>query len=714
MRSEKVLTTAELVARLTGLGVELRPEGERLRFRAPRGVLSPEMRNELVRRKQEILAWMRRQGEAAPRAAYEKLFEPLSIGPLELKNRLVMSPMEVDFGAADGSVTPRAVDYYAARARGGVGLVVVEATCVDTPAGRISPYQLVIDRDGVLPGFECLVEAVLGHGARVLLQLQHAGRKTSSTLTGQVPVAPSAVASHQGETPRALTEAEIAELVERYAAAAARAQVAGFDGVEIHAAHGYLVAQFLSPTYNRREDRYGGPVENRARFLLETVAAVRRRVGGEYPVFVRLSAIEYEATDELRPVAQGLTLDDTRHVARLLEEAGVSSIDVSATLVGLARMHPMGWPEGQLVPLAEAIRREVSIPVSVTSRLPPALGERLLREGRLDLLTLGRALVADPELPRKLAEGRESEVVPCIYCNECLDPALRQPAALCAVNPALGCEGEPAPVPAPARRRVWVVGGGPAGLAAARAAALRGHSVELFEAGTALGGQMLLASKPAAAEQTLERLRDYLVHEVERLGVEVHLRTRWSAERLDEGAPDAVILASGARPAAPELPGIGDPRVVQAVDLLAGAAPQGAASAVVIGGGLVGCETALWLARRGSQVALVERGAQLAARVSADLRTHLLWAVAEAGVGVYTGTEATAIDAAGVSCRDAAGEPLHLPAERIVLAAGAEADDGLWGEVEGRLPKTFRIGDCRRPRNIRHALTEGYRAGTAV
>ncbi|MEM7584179.1 MAG: hypothetical protein AAF560_12400, partial [Acidobacteriota bacterium] len=467
MRSEAAKTTAELVARLTELGVELRPEGERLRFQAPRGVLSPETRNELVRRKKEILAWMRRRDETAPRATYEKLFEPLSIGPLELKNRLVMSPMEVDFGAADGSVTPRAVDYYAARARGGVGLVVVEATCVDTPVGRISPHQLVIDRDDVLPGFEGLTEAVRGHGARILLQLQHAGRKTSAAVTGRRPVAPSAVATHQGEAPRALAEGEIAELVERYAAAAARAQVAGFDGVEIHAAHGYLMAQFLSPTYNRREDRYGASVENRARFLLETVAAVRRRVGHEYPIFVRLSATEYEATDELRLVADGLTLDDTRHVARLLAEAGVSSIDVSATLVGLPRMHPMGWPEGQLVPLAEAIREAASIPVSVTSRLPPALGERLLREGRLDLVTLGRALVADPELPRKLAEGRETEVVPCIYCNECLDPALRQPAAVCAVNPGLGSEGEPRPKAAPARRRVWVVGGGPAGMAAA-------------------------------------------------------------------------------------------------------------------------------------------------------------------------------------------------------------------------------------------------------
>ncbi|MEM7583891.1 MAG: FAD-dependent oxidoreductase, partial [Acidobacteriota bacterium] len=250
----------------------------------------------------------------------------------------------------------------------------------------------------------------------------------------------------------------------------------------------------------------------------------------------------------------------------------------------------------------------------------------------------------------------------------------------------------------------------------ARAAALRGHAVELFEAGPALGGQMLGALKPARARKTLDHLRDYLVREVERLGVEVRLKTRWSTERLAEDAPDALVLASGARPAPPTLPGAWDPRVVQAVDLLAGAAPAvaGDTVTVVIGGGLVGCEAALWLTRRGGRVALVERGTRLAARVSADLRSHLLWALDDAGVRVHTGTEATAIDTAGVSCRGASGEPAHLPAERIVLAAGAEAVAELWEEIEGRADKIFRIGDCYAPRGIRQALAEGHRAGTAI
>lgn len=724
---------AELVAQLQALGVTLRPDGERLRFRVPPGALTPDERNALVRRKGEILAWLRQDEGGAPAGAFPHLFSPLTLGPLTLRNRMVLSPMEVDFGAADGSVTPRTVEYYAARARGGVGLVVVEATCVDAPVGRLSPHQLVIDRDEVIPGFETLTRAVQGHGAAILLQLQHAGRKTSAALTGHQPVAPSAVASHSGEVPRALTVEEIQDLVQRYAAAAARAQLAGFDGVEIHAAHGYLLAQFISPTYNRREDAYGGSVEGRARILIEIVEATRRRVGRDFPIFVRLSALEYEALDTLHPQEDGLTLDQTRQIARWLETAGVTSIDVSATLVGQPRMHPMGWPEGQLVPMAEAIRREVDIPVSVTSRVTPEHAEELLRDDRLDLVTFGRALLADPDLPTKLAEGRHAEAVPCIYCNACLDPALRLPAALCVVNPALGHEGRAEPPRPTDPGRVWVVGGGPAGLATARETALRGFTVDLFEAGNALGGQLRVASKMGLAGETWHRLLTFFHGEMERLGVRVHLDTPWTPDRLGDpdGPPDALVIATGSRPSTGDLDGAGDPRVVQAVDLFMPPGPMAVGgptvvdgSTVVIGGGQVGCETALALADSGARVTLVERGYTLADDAVADLVTHLRWALEASTVEVLNATEAVSIgdgdggegEGFGVLCRNvsAAGRvPRHVPAARVVLAVG-QRTAGEFPGLESRHPRVFRVGDHRGSGGLRQALADGHRTALSL
>jgi 2,4-dienoyl-CoA reductase-like NADH-dependent reductase (Old Yellow Enzyme family)/thioredoxin reductase len=705
-------TAAELVAWLSTRQVELQVEGDRLRFHAPPGALTPQLRNELVRRKAEILLHLRQSAERRS-ARFAKLLEPVHLGRLELPNRIVLSPMEVDLGSRDGTVTDRAVAYYAERARGGAGLLVVEATCVDAAEGLISPNELRADADAAIPGLRRLARAIQSHGARAALQLQHAGRKASSLITGRQPVAPSVVETHAGEVPRELSRQEIAALVERYGHAATRVQAAGFDAVEIHAAHGYLLSQFLSPFYNRRQDEYGGSVENRARLLLAVVAAVRQRLGPAFPVLCRLSAAELEVAGGIRPLAGGGTLEETLEVARLLEAAGVTALDISATVVGLPRMHPMAWPEGFLVPSAEAVRRAVSIPVSVTSRVTPELAEQAIAEGRLDLVRLGRALIADPWLPRKLAEGRREDATPCIFCSVCLDPRLRQPEAVCAVNPLLGREGEMAVTPAAARRRVVVIGGGPAGMEAARIAASRGHAVRLFEQEERLGGQLLLASKPPEAQRTLEELVRFQARQLEKLGVEVRLGERFTPERLEAERPGAVVLATGSRAVRPALPGADLPCVLTAIDVFRGTGvPDG--EIVVVGAELVGCEVALRLAAAGRRVTLLGRSRDIATHAVLDVRAFLLWELERLGVAAHSRAEVEEIRPAAVVFRDARGQRCTLPAHRVILATGGRPNDDFLPELAARVQAVFPIGDCSRPRGIREAIREGFEVGCTL
>ncbi len=643
---------------------------------------------------------------------FTHLLSPVRIGRLEVRNRVVMSPMEVDYGSPEGHVTPRAVAYYRARGEGGVGLVIVEATCVESRAGRLSPRQLVCDRDAAVPGLRRLAGAVRRTGAAVALQLNHAGRKATSRLTGVPPVAPSPLPNRWGETPRELGHGEIAELAERYGEAAARAMLAGFDAVELHAAHGYLISQFLSPTYNRRQDGYGGPLANRCRFLLEVIAQVRRRVGPDFPVLCRLSAVEYEARDALEPLAGGITLEETLEVARRAEAAGIDAFDISATLVGEARLHPMSWPEGVLIPLAAAVKGAVSVPVIATGRIPPRLGEEALAAGRADLVALGRALLADPELVAKLAANRPAEVTPCIYCSLCLDPEVSAEGSRCAVNPALGQEGEMALEPSPEPSKVVVVGGGPGGLEAARRAREAGHQVVLFEEREALGGQLLIRSKEGLAQRTLDDLRRHLVAEVDRLGVEVRLGERFTPGHLARLAPDAVVLATGVEFAPPDIPGAVGLPALPALDVLAGAATG--PRVVVVGGELVGCETALALAGQGRQVTLLVRAPRPADRVPRAVALALRQALERAGIEILCRVRVEVVDGAGVHLVTRRGEARTVAADSVVLATGARPRRGLAEALAGRVPQLLEVGDCRRPGGVLAALADGRRAALEI
>jgi len=472
------------------------------------------------------------------------LFQPITIRGMTLKNRVVMAPMVTNYATADGAVTQRLIDYLVARAWGGVGLIEVEASYVRAD-GRGFPNEVGVDRDELVPGLTELTRLVHEGKAKVAIQLFHAGRQTSAALTGTQPVAPSPLADPStGELPRELPRAEIVELEEAFVQAARRAQAAGFDAVEVHGAHGYLINQFLSPFSNRRTDEYGGNTRGRARFATNIVRKMRQAVGDDYPILFRISADEY--------VPGGLTLAEAKVIAGYIEEAGADLISVSAgnyASPGLIIIPTMDLDAGLFVPLAAGVKEAVSVPVMAVGRLhDPVLAEQVLAEGSADLVALGRALLADPGWVEKAQRGEMDHIRPCISCNQaCAGYLLAGQPISCLANPGCGREREFTITPVRQPKQVVVVGGGPGGLEAARVLAERGHRVTLFEEDLSLGGEFTVAALTPRKEEISDLLR-WMIAQVRSAGVDVRLGERASADDVLRLKPQAVVVASGSGP----------------------------------------------------------------------------------------------------------------------------------------------------------------------
>jgi 2,4-dienoyl-CoA reductase-like NADH-dependent reductase (Old Yellow Enzyme family)/NADPH-dependent 2,4-dienoyl-CoA reductase/sulfur reductase-like enzyme len=635
-----------------------------------------------------------------------KLWESYRIGRMELRNRIVMPPMVTRYASDDGFVTERTKNYYGARAQGGAGLIIVEATYVHRQ-GNAFVNQLGISDDKFIPGMKELVDVVHKHGAKIAVQLHHGGREAKSTVSGLQPVAPSPLPGLAGETPREMTVEEIAEAVAYFAEAALRAKKIGFDGAELHAAHGYLIDQFLSPTSNKRKDEYGGDVNNRARFLLEVIAAVKEAVGEDYPVWCRMDGKEYGV--------EGITLEDAQKTARMVEDAGLAAIHVSAW--GPAT--PTNRATSTFVPaiieeLAEGIKKVVSIPIIAVGRITPEDGERMLKEDKADLIAVGKAMLADVEWVNKVASGKTDDINPCIICNGCRDDIrnLEVVGIRCSVNATLGREKESEIVPVAKPKNVLVIGGGPAGMEAARVAALRGHKVTLWERESRLGGQLVQAAIPPYKDR-IAPMAKYLETQLQKIGVRVQTGKEATAAAVAESKPDVVVVATGVRTFTPDIPGLDKTRFVEAGDVLEGKVKVGDKVAI-IGGELVGCETAEFLADRGKQVTVMRRGPEMATSVGPSNRAFFLSRLLDKGVTLLREVRYNSVSPEGVNITTKDGEERTIEADNVVLAAGSVPDTALYEAVKGKISEVYSIGDCVEPRTIRDAISEGFRTGQKI
>lgn len=636
------------------------------------------------------------------------LFSKGDIGQLELKNRLVMPPMVRNYADEQGKATPRYIDHIERIARGGVGTMILEASYVSLD-GKGFANQLGIHNDAVMPGLRKLVAAAHKHGAAIGPQLYHAGRQTSSKTTGMQPVAPSALPDPTvNEIPRPLTRSEIDTVIRAFADAARRARQAGCDFVEIHGAHGYLITQFLSPFSNARHDGYGGSALKRLRFMTEVYGAVREAVGPDFPIIVRLSG------DEM--VEGGLTIKDSVAIAKALEGVGADALHVSAgNYASYARgkmIAPMAMPDGVLLDLAKAVKKAVSIPVIAVGKIrQPDMAERALKSGEADFIAIGRTLLADPDWPNKVLEGRTKEISRCIACNQgCISRLFEQKDVWCTVRPETGRERLFAGG-IKRRKHVVVVGGGPAGMEAARVAARKGHKVTLYEERGKLGGQLMAAAE-APHREGWEELRQDMVADLKRLDVHVHTKTVFMAEHAKKLKPDAVIVAIGSSAKVPSIPGIGRTNVVIARDLLE-RRKKAAGDVVIAGGGCMGAQTAEYLASKGHKVTIVESTGAIALDAPVDDRALLLGRLEKMGVKILMETKLMSIGPKSATIERPTG-PETLRADTVVLCLGSVSNDSLAEEVKRYVKNVQVVGDAVSPRRVTDAVLEGALAALKV
>jgi len=644
-------------------------------------------------------------------ARFKKVFEPTSIGRMQLKNRIVLPPMGTGYAGKD-AVSQRMLDYYEARARGGTGLIIVEGSPPGLQCAR--PQQVSLGDDKFIPEWRKLTDVGHKYNAKIAIQLMHSTMENwdgKAVQVGPSPViVPTRVMGISGEPPHELTLAEIAERVEWFASAARRAKEAGFDGAEIHGAHQYLVAAFLSSATNQRKDKYGGSVKNKARFLVEILQAIREEVGPGFPVWVRLNAQEWG-------VENGVTMEETKQVVPLAVEAGSQAIHVSGYGAGsYITTAPISDTPGFLVPLAEEVKKLTNVPVIAVGRLDLELGERILEEGKADLIAIGRRLMADPDLPNKVAEGRLDEVIPCIGCMECIERLAfaerGEGGVTCVINPTMGRERAYQIKPVRKAKNVAVVGGGPAGMQAAIVAAQRRHKVTLFEKDAKLGGQLNIAALPPFKGDIFPWI-NYQVNQVKKAGVQVKLNTDVTAETVTKGNPDAVVIATGGIPAMPQIPGIDKSNAVAARDVLSGKAKAGQ-NVVIIGGGMVGCETGHYLAEQGKTVTIIELLKRMANDMFPMARRRLMDGLRSKRVTLLTSATCEEIKKDSVQVTTAEGKKETIRADTVIVAVGYKANEHLRKALEGKVPEIYCIGDSSEPRRILEAVNEGYQTGLAL
>jgi 2,4-dienoyl-CoA reductase-like NADH-dependent reductase (Old Yellow Enzyme family)/thioredoxin reductase len=636
-----------------------------------------------------------------------KLLELFSLGPLTLRNRIVLPAMMTAYANTDGSVNQRLIDYHVRYARGGAGLIIPEASRIDDKESAIHPNMLSIQNDRYLPGLAELAESVKDEGAAIIAQLVHGGYQSKpECINGLQPVAPSPI-THPifGTQARQLDESEIFEIQDNFANSASRAQIAGFDGVEVHAAHGYLLSQFLSPRLNLRKDRYGGSLENRARMALATLARIRAKTDPGFIVGYRITANE--------GVPGGIMPEEVIAFAKMLETVGVDYISVSCSTFESAylSMPPMLIPRGGNLHMSQMIKKAVNVPVICAGGLNVEIGEQAVRDEKTDLVAMGRGLIADPELPRKLMEGRLEDIRPCIRGNVgCIGRTFNSRTLSCEVNPGIGRDATMKVTPARVAKKVLVVGGGVGGMEAARLAAERGHKVTLIERGAKLGGHLVEASSPDF-KQDIRPLLAWLKTRLKKEGVAIRLATEATSEMVKKERPDVLIIAVGSEYAVP-------PNLVKDAanftfpdEVLLNRKDVGE-SVVVAGGGFVGSETALHIKEAlGKKVTIIEMLDGILQDYE-DMLTKmaLMIRLEEAGVEVKTGMTLKGYSGNRVTCTDKKGNTVQMDADSVVLAVGLKPRSDIVDRFEGLAPQVYKVGDCIKARKIQDAFASAWRA----
>jgi 2,4-dienoyl-CoA reductase (NADPH2) len=687
--------------------------------------------------------------------SYPHLFSPASIGPVRLENRIVKTAAQTYFfDSGERRFGPIAKAFYGAVARGGPGLIICETPAMEAPYKETEDRRHRVDDDRFLPDIEALAAEVHKYGVPLFQQFYHRGPWGGVYAVGRRRIAASAVTVrspfdvHEGEPPHALTTAEVEEVVEVFVSAAERVARGGVDGVEINCADDHLLPTFLSRFWNKRDDRYGSQsLENRARVVVEIVQGIKQRVRPDFPVQVRMNAIEIGA----EPL--GFTVAEGQELARLLEAAGVDSLHVKSHWMGMHQgsynQEVLFYPEphiplsefppqldwsgrgaGAQVPLAAAIRQVVSIPVMTVGVLDADLGETALAEGKADLIGINRRFFADPDYARKVREGRQDDIQPCTHCGTC--NANYNKARYCRINACFGL-GENEVTPLRTRKRVLVVGGGPAGMQAARVAATRGHEVRLWDKGRYLGGAMPLANMVKGFDvDELEKFIAFMRGEVAKLGVTVELGREFEPGVLDRVHPDAVVLALGGIPVLPDVPGLDGKNVIKTTDLYSTLRlmirvvgprrlreltklwmPVGK-DVVIIGGAIQGCQLGEFLTKRGRKVTIVETGDELGAGMVPERMTRLSYWFDQKGVERLSGVRLVEITEQGLAIVTREGDARFLAVDSVIPTLPFAPYREMAEVVEARGVAVHAIGDCDSPATIPEAMRAGWVVGNAL
>lgn len=631
-----------------------------------------------------------------------KLFTPIEIGPITIRNRFMMAPMENGLAAKGGVVNERIIRFFEERAKNEVGIIITGSVGV-SPEGRGLPTQLSIYDDRFIPGLKQLTDAIHQQGSLAGAQIYHAGRQATEAITGLQPLAPSAVpCAILGNNPREMTKAEILEMKDKFVQAAKRCITAGFDMIEVHFAHGYLLHSFLSPHSNKRTDEYGGSLENRMRFPLQVLKEVAAVCENKAAVTIRISADEF--------LEDGLKFAEVITVCQAAVKAGAQAISVSAGSYDAVEytIQPMFIKQGFLVPFSKKLKEIVDVPVIVAGRLNDAmLMETIIENEEADMLAIGRGLISDEALVVKMKKKRYEDIRYCVACNQgCIDNVFQGKAITCLVNARAGYETERNIEKAVEKKNVVVVGAGPAGMEAARVASLRGHDVILIDRNRHRGGKFDVIATPPEKDSFL-LYKTYLEGQIEKLGVKFFKENIQSAHDLEKYQPDHVVIATGAHQTSLPIKGMNLPHVLFSETVLKG--EDTGKKIAIIGGGLVGTETAKLLSEQGKEVTIIEMTDTIGHGIGPTFAGHLFNYLSERNVTLITNAKVHEIKEHEVVLADR-----RIVVDHVIIAAGYAPNNEMIADVKNKFSHVHVVGDVNEPRRIIDATAEGFLAGVEI